>query len=68
MPLRLTAPATDETIDPAIGDSAGFSSDHYGGVQFLLGDGSVRFIGKAISPYILQALFTRDGGEVVEAF
>jgi prepilin-type processing-associated H-X9-DG protein len=58
----------DIATHPAIGDSAGFSSDHPGGVHFLLGDGSVRFISETIAPDVLRALFTRDGGEALGAF
>lgn len=50
----------------------GFSSRHPGGVQFVLGDGSVRFISEKVasSPKgsILQALGTCNGGEVIGQF
>jgi len=55
----------DIRAHPTIGDRDGFSSDHAGGVHFLLGDGSVRFISQSITQQTLQALFTRDGGEVI---
>jgi prepilin-type N-terminal cleavage/methylation domain-containing protein/prepilin-type processing-associated H-X9-DG protein len=42
-------------------------SHHPGGVNFLFGDGSVRFIKDQISPKVYQALATRSGGEVVSA-
>lgn len=51
-----------------LGDPNGFSSHHTGGVQFLLCDGTVRFISNNIVPQILQALFTRDGGEAIGDF
>lgn len=41
-----------------------FRSDHPGGVQFVLVDGSVHFIQDTIQRETLFALITRDGGEV----
>src|SRR5262249_20866205 len=38
-------------------------SQHTGGVNVLLGDGSVRFVTNGISPTTWQALATRAGGE-----
>jgi prepilin-type N-terminal cleavage/methylation domain-containing protein/prepilin-type processing-associated H-X9-DG protein len=38
---------------------------HSGGVNALLGDGSVRFLKASVSFTTLQALITRSGGEVV---
>jgi prepilin-type N-terminal cleavage/methylation domain-containing protein len=43
----------------------GFASLHPGGCQFLLGDGSVRFIKETVAPLVFQALATRAGGEVL---
>jgi prepilin-type N-terminal cleavage/methylation domain-containing protein/prepilin-type processing-associated H-X9-DG protein len=40
-------------------------SFHSGGVNALLGDGSVRFIRQTIQSGTLRALITRNGGEVV---
>ena len=40
-------------------------SFHPGGANFLMGDGSVRFVSQDISPQSFTALFTRMGGEVV---
>jgi prepilin-type N-terminal cleavage/methylation domain-containing protein/prepilin-type processing-associated H-X9-DG protein len=42
-----------------------FRSEHTGGVNFCLGDGSVRFIRDTINPLTYAALGTRAGNEVV---
>ena len=44
-----------------------FRSDHPGGVNFAMVDGSVRFIADHVEQAILQALATRDGGESIDA-
>jgi prepilin-type N-terminal cleavage/methylation domain-containing protein len=43
-------------------------SFHTGGVQALLADGSVRFLGSSISGVTLSAICTRDNGEVAGEF
>jgi prepilin-type N-terminal cleavage/methylation domain-containing protein/prepilin-type processing-associated H-X9-DG protein len=45
----------------------GFWSLHAGGCQFLLCDGSVRFLRETLAPPVFRALATRAGGEVVGA-
>ena len=45
----------------------GFSSDHPGGAQFCLADGSVHFLNEAIDQQTFRWLSTRAGGEVAEA-
>lgn len=45
-----------------------FRSDHIGGVQFLMADGSVQFISENIDAGLLDALATRNGDEVTEGF
>lgn len=46
----------------------GFSSWHMGGVHFVLGDGSVRFISENISLTMLQRLANRHDGELVSDY
>lgn len=46
-------------------DEAGFSSRHPGGAHFLLGDGSVRFLGDHLEIDLYRALSTRAGQESV---
>jgi prepilin-type N-terminal cleavage/methylation domain-containing protein/prepilin-type processing-associated H-X9-DG protein len=43
------------------------SSKHPGGVNFLAGDGSVKFIKDSINLQVWRALGTRNGGEVISA-
>jgi prepilin-type N-terminal cleavage/methylation domain len=45
-----------------------FSSEHTGGAQFTLGDGSVRFISENINADTLAALCIRSDGVVVSGF
>ena len=47
------------------GSNIPFSSSHTGGAQMLMGDGSVRFMRDSTTLRVLQALSTRDGGEVL---
>jgi prepilin-type N-terminal cleavage/methylation domain-containing protein/prepilin-type processing-associated H-X9-DG protein len=47
------------------GGADGFSSLHPGGCNFLLCDGSVRFIKETVAPPVFQALATRAGGEII---
>lgn len=79
-PLQLTGPNADVApiIDPdpftwwtkptaqSYG-SFGFRSQHPGGVNFMFGDGSVRFIKSTIDLSTYRALSTRRGGEVISA-
>jgi len=44
-----------------------FRSDHPGGVNFALVDGSVRFVSDQIDQTVLKALATRAGNEVFDA-
>jgi prepilin-type N-terminal cleavage/methylation domain-containing protein/prepilin-type processing-associated H-X9-DG protein len=43
----------------------GYSSNHAGGANLVFGDGSVRFLRDGLPLLTLQALVTRDGGEVL---
>ena len=45
-----------------------FSSNHTGGAQFTMGDGSVRFISASISEVVYSGLATISGGEITGEF
>ena len=65
--------AAQEASPPPVTPAAGFTasgwraarSRHAGGVNLLLGDGSVRFVRDSVAPATWMALGTRAGGEVL---
>ncbi len=63
-------PKTYVSINPSTNNSTltRFRSEHVGGVQFTVCDGSVRFMSENISQDILNAVGTRAGGEVAGEF
>jgi len=71
MVLGHTGPSPDQRwVDAPNNKGAGaddFWSLHPGGCNFLLCDGSVRFIKETVDPRIFSFLSTRAGGEVVSA-
>ena len=46
-------------------DNYGFHSNHPGGLQFAMCDGTVCWISNNITPAVYRALATRNGGETV---
>ena len=44
-----------------------FWSQHWGGVNFLFHDGSVRFIKSSINPHVYEALATRNSHEIISS-
>jgi prepilin-type N-terminal cleavage/methylation domain-containing protein/prepilin-type processing-associated H-X9-DG protein len=66
-PTQVLAHIDVETINDPRGDEEDFYSPHTGVAMFLFADGSVHSIYAGISLQLLQALATRDGGEVVNA-
>jgi prepilin-type processing-associated H-X9-DG protein len=63
-----TKPDSDLPFDPdAKASLYGAGSPHPGGLNAVMGDGSVRFLKNSISAEVFRALITRAGGEVVNA-
>ncbi len=62
----LIAAEGNDPINQYTEEAAG--SYHVGGAQFVLGDGSVRFISENISMDIYQGISTRSEGEVIGEF
>ncbi len=50
-------------VDPSF--VGGFSSQHTGGSNFVMGDGSIRFLTERISPSVYQSLGHRADGNVI---
>ena len=57
-------PAAAKDADAALVEVGGFGSMHAGGAQFVLGDGSVRFINQSINPSTFKNLGNRADGEL----
>ena len=55
----------DIAFHSTLGDPKGFSSHHDHGCHFLMGDGTVKFIPDTVPQKTVDAVFTRNGGEVV---
>lgn len=49
-------------------DAGGLFSWHVGGVQVLMGDGTVRFLGENVSGVVLASLISRSAGETTNDF
>ncbi len=57
----------DAFCDPSCGSFYGASSAHPGGVNVLMGDGSVKFVKNTINRATWWSLGTKAGGEVISA-
>ena len=58
----------DIAFHPKLGDPDGFSSYHEQGCNFLRGDGTVKFLRYDLPMTTVDALFTRNGGELISDF
>ncbi len=68
VPINLKSPGPNVFSGAALeAYIASFGSAHPGGANFLMGDGSVRFIKQTIAPAVYSGLGTRAGGEVISA-
>ena len=68
VPMNLKSPGPNVNSGAALeAYIASFGSLHPGGANFLMGDGSVRFIKQTVAPAIYSGLGTRAGGEVLSA-
>ncbi len=65
-----SAPSDDESDGPVPPQLAtgGFSSNHTGGAQFCLADGSVRFLSQNIDVKLFSNLGNRDDGHMMSDF
>jgi len=68
-PNKLSCHATDSAGGPpgGINDAVTATSNHSGGVNITLSDGSVRFIKESINTATWWGLGTRKGGEVISS-
>lgn len=55
-------------MNSTLGSLKGVASDHAGGCNVTMVDGAVRFVSEDIDFRLWQALFTRDGEEVIGQF
>jgi prepilin-type processing-associated H-X9-DG protein len=54
----------DKTYNNKLWEWATFRSDHVGGTNFAMVDGSVRFIANGVRKETLDALATRNSGDI----
>jgi prepilin-type processing-associated H-X9-DG protein len=59
-------PRAQHPINNSDADPLCFGSRHTGGTNFVLGDGSTRFLNSSIDSRIFEALGTANGGEAVQ--
>jgi prepilin-type N-terminal cleavage/methylation domain-containing protein len=62
---QITNPTAGSGDTPLPADAC-FGSKHPGGSQFVMGDGSVRFVSETVDPFTYRAAGTRGGGESLQ--
>lgn len=67
-PGSISSSASFDASQESIRRMCAFGSQHSGGAQFTLVDGSARFISENIDSVVLRSLTTRAGGEIVGEF
>ncbi len=67
-PGSISSAATFDASQESIRRMCAFGSQHIGGAQFALTDGSAQFISENVDSVVLRSLTTRAGGEVVGEF
>ena len=60
----IAGPGVTEYMLSAGHGVSGFGSNHTGGANFSLCDGSVRFVGETVDTKMLMSAASRDGGEI----
>ena len=65
IPLNYSAPIGNQSPANYWPDQVGFTSRHPGGANFVLADGSVRFLSYSIATTAMLQLVTYANGEVV---
>jgi len=66
IPINLRTPDAIDTVNPLQRNfwrSSGYKSMHPGGVNMLMGDGSVSFVPETIDHFVFNAMGTTAGGE-----
>jgi prepilin-type N-terminal cleavage/methylation domain-containing protein len=62
-----SGPVNDRSLPDSVAQNNEIWSDHPGGAEVLLCDGSVRFLIDELNLEVLASLCTRNGGEVLES-
>jgi hypothetical protein len=67
-PASITNATTFDASTESISRLCAFGSQHVGGAQFALTDGSSRFVSENVDLTVLKAISTRAGSEIAGDF